>query len=561
MKNKIIAISVMWVFLFSTLISAEAIAPTPKVELDEYQLTVTDTSNVFISGTLSICVGQDVGVFDSNGKIMYNCTKVSNTNSKGTFRVQIPSRYLYTGTNIFKIKSTPIKNLINGSNPKTLTVIVKTETVKKNQTITASNMTLKVGDIKNLNSSTSSGLPLTYLSSDPSIVTVDAKGNVTARKAGTTNITIKQAGNSQYNPASKVVSITVQSKTPTPPTPSKPTTYTIVYHEGSNVGIEVEGSMSKQVVSKDKNVKLAKNKFTKKDYVFVGWATADNRASKNGSTHIEKFSNINMDHFQLGCVSKVRKPSAVGNGKKWSQLKDTDKQYLTDQCHVKNLAKAGDTIHLYAVWKGCGPQAAVDWGKLIAHDDNFNYGGRYQSNWKGTGNDRSHRIGCYFCGTNRKSPSGKYHGKAAKKWDKSKPFSKQSTDQKYDKTYCCNPFVVACYAHGANEYGKCHGGSMSYKSWTCHNGKGKFKKSSRSTSKLKAGDVFFSGGHVWMYAGKIKGKDGKYHHYILEASGSSWKSSSIHLERDGTPAGGAKGAVRYTKKKGSKYPITNKSTN
>ena len=102
---------------------------------------------------------------------------------------------------------------------------------------------------------------------------------------------------------------------------------------------------------------------------------------------------------------------------------------------------------------------------------------------------------------------------------------------------------------------------MSYGSWTCHNGKGKFKKSSKSTSKLKPGDVFFSSGHVWIDAGKLKGSDGKKHHYIIEAGSSGWKASSIHIQKTSNPGKGAKGAVRYTKKTNAKYKITNKSKN
>ena len=194
MRNKLISICTLVVFLFTTMLSVEAIAPTPRVDLDEYQITSMDINSVYVTGTVSICVGQNVGVYDSNGRIMYNCVTLPNTNSKSIFRVQIPSRYLSNGTNIFKIKSTPVKNVINGSNPKTLTVTIKTETVKKNQTITANNLELKVNETKNINASITSNLPLTYLSKSPLIATVDAKGNVTGRQAGTATIEIIDIG-------------------------------------------------------------------------------------------------------------------------------------------------------------------------------------------------------------------------------------------------------------------------------------------------------------------------------------------------------------------------------
>ena len=209
MKNKCISISIILIFIFTSMISVEAIAPTPRIDLDEYQLTVTVKNSVYASGTLSICVGQDVGVYDSNGKIMYNCIRVNNSNKQGSFKVQVPSRYLSEGKNIFKIKSSSIKGTINGSNPKTLTIIVNSS--KKDQIITANNLTLKVAETKNINASTNSGLPLTYLSDNPSIATVDTKGNVVGRKNGSTKITIRQLGNSSYNPASKVIVVTVSN--------------------------------------------------------------------------------------------------------------------------------------------------------------------------------------------------------------------------------------------------------------------------------------------------------------------------------------------------------------
>ena len=110
-----------------------------------------------------------------------------------------------------------------------------------------------------------------------------------------------------------------------------------------------------------------------------------------------------MYHFQLGCVGKY------------------NNKYLTDKLSVKDLAKPGETIHLYAVWKGCGPQAAIAWGKIIASDNRFCYG---------TGK-RAHHYGCFFCNSNKSTK----HATVNSKWD---------------RTTCCNPFISACYSHGAN---------------------------------------------------------------------------------------------------------------
>lgn len=493
--------------IFTSLIFVDAIASTPRVDLNDYEITVTDVNNIYVRGTCSIAVGQNVSLYDSTGIIPLNSTTVKDSNSKETFKLQIFSRDLKEGNNTFKVKSLPVRGIINGSNPKTLTVKVNT-TAKKNQTITASNISLKVNEKKGLGAKVDSGLALTYKSNNPSIATVDAAGKVIGRSVGTTQIVISQSGNNEYNPATKTVSVTVKDSSST-----TSTAYTVVFNSAGG-----RGSTYSQKIEVGKSVKLSANKFTRDGYKFVGWADASGRAMYSPGYHIETFKNVNMNHFQLGTV------------------KYKDKQ------SVKNLGTKGKTIQLYAVWKGNGPQAAVDWGTLIAKDNNFNYGKRYQSNWRGTGNDRAHRLGCYFCGTNRNKPKGKYRGKAAKPWNTKKNYlSGQSTDQKYDKTYCCNPFVVACYVHGANEASKCHGGSMSHSSWTKNKNNGKFKKISKSAA-LQPGDVFFSSGHVWMCGNK----NSKGQWTTIDASGSSWKANSISI-RNTNPKKRAsvKGRVRY----------------
>ena len=499
MKNKIISISIILVFIFTSLISIEAIAPTPRIELDDYQLTVTDKNNVYVSGTVSICVGQDVGVYDSNGKIMYNSVTLKNSNKQESFKVQIPARNLSEGKNTFKVKSTPVKNLINGSNPKTITVTVNS-TSKKKQTITANDISLKVNETKNINAKVNSGLPLTYKSNNPNVATVDPKGVVLGRSEGSTKVTISQSGNAEYQAVTKDIIVRVVKNSSSPSTNN---TYTIIFNPSGG-----SGSTYSQKVEVGKSVKLSPNKFKRDDYTFMGWADSNGRAIYKAGQHIEEFKNVNMDHFQLGTV-----------------------KYKNGQS-IKNLANKGKTIQLYAVWKGNGPKAAVDWGTLIAKDNNFAYG-------KG---QRAHRTGCYFCGTNRDKHTSKYHGKEAKKWNlKKNTISAQSTAQKYDKSYCCNPFVVACYVHGANEAKKCHGGSMSHKSWTKHKNNGRFKKISKGSS-LQAGDIFFSSGHVWMCG--YKNSKGQW--TTIDASGGNWKASSIAI-RNKNPKNRSKvkGRVRY----------------
>ncbi len=166
-----------------------------------------------------------------------------------------------------------------------------------------------------------------------------------------------------------------------------------------------------------------------------------------------------------------------------------------------------------------GINGAVAWAIRIANDDSFSYG-------KGKA---AHKRGCYFCGTNKKyKPKG------------------------YEKTYCCNPFIFAAYAHGANnqailkscQKGGC--GGMSPSDWTkygCFRYVGTCKKV--PFDQLRKGDVILSdsskGGkwhHVWMYCG-----GGRY----VEAGGNGWGPSTIEV---------SSGAEKYYNKYYRKYSGT-----
>lgn len=129
---------------------------------------------------------------------------------------------------------------------------------------------------------------------------------------------------------------------------------------------------------------------------------------------------------------------------------------------------------------------AVRWGKWIAGDNSFHYGyGKH-----------AHHNGCYFCGT--------------------QPKSKASSGIKDpEKTYCCNPFVHACFAHGGLvpamlslcQKGKSYGFSKNegYAKSSLFKAMGKLAK-----SKLVKGDVLCSDKHVALYIGNGK---------VVQASG------------------------------------------
>ena len=139
--------------------------------------------------------------------------------------------------------------------------------------------------------------------------------------------------------------------------------------------------------------------------------------------------------------------------------------------------------------------AAVDWAVNIANDDSFTYG---------TGK-RAHHFGCYFCGNNLRIKG-----------------SSEVDGHSYEKTYCCNPFISAAYAHGAGDKAllkACkagHGIGMSEKDYTRY---GNWENVGKPAYEdLQKGDVLVKQRHVAMYIG-----DGEY----VQAESEGWDADSI----------------------------------
>lgn len=130
-----------------------------------------------------------------------------------------------------------------------------------------------------------------------------------------------------------------------------------------------------------------------------------------------------------------------------------------------------------SVWQSAASKkvaaGAVSWAIKIANDNSFHYG-------NGT---HAHHNGCYFCGT--------------------QPSSKQKYVVQWQKTYCCNPFVHAAYAHGGNEstmLSMCKRGRSF--DWNSYRTTNLFKPLGHpSISSLLPGDVLCWDGHVAMYIG------------------------------------------------------------
>lgn len=152
----------------------------------------------------------------------------------------------------------------------------------------------------------------------------------------------------------------------------------------------------------------------------------------------------------------------------------------------------------------------IRWLEWIANDNNFHYGyGKH-----------AHHNGCYFCGTEAKYKKG--HGIVD-----------------WEKTYCCNPFIGAGWAHGGcvpealKMCQKCD-------SYDFHQGKG-YDKSKLfdnlgkiAKEDLKRGDVLCRGngssgsGHVMLYLGN--GKVIHAHGGDNNVKGSDSWEKSINIE-------------------------------
>ena len=163
-------------------------------------------------------------------------------------------------------------------------------------------------------------------------------------------------------------------------------------------------------------------------------------------------------------------------------------------------------------------EAAVDWAVDIANDNSFSYG---------TGK-RSHNTGCYFCGTNV--------GPRLNKKGKSKV-----SGHSYAKTYCCNPFVHAAYAHGAGDpqmLSACQRGKSVGYTPGSFSKFGPWKSVGKSgMGNLQPGDVLCLSAHVCIYIG-----NGKVAHAMTEG----WGAGSITISKAGGMYKRAKYVMRYT---------------
>ena len=103
---------------------------------------------------------------------------------------------------------------------KTVKKTITVKVVKQNQKITASNVTLTIGQRKNLGAKART--PMIYKSSNPKVVSVDKKGNLKALRTGTAKIKVYAKATRTFNKASRTITVKVTKKTAAKPTTPKP---------------------------------------------------------------------------------------------------------------------------------------------------------------------------------------------------------------------------------------------------------------------------------------------------------------------------------------------------
>jgi len=115
---------------------------------------------------------------------------------------------------------------------------------KKDQTITASDVTLTYGETKNIGATTNGNGAISY-STTSDVISVAADGTITAHKAGIATVTITAAETADYAEATKTISVTVNKATPN--VTGVPTVADLVYDGTAqnliNAGTTTDGEM------------------------------------------------------------------------------------------------------------------------------------------------------------------------------------------------------------------------------------------------------------------------------------------------------------------------------
>ena len=147
---------------------------------------------------------------EDNAKLTYS------SDNEGVVRVDENGNVTIAGVGAatITVKSEATTSYKAGSKTITITVNAKPQPNQTpSVTIGCGNKTVTEGDAPfSLGASASNGAGLSYQSSDPSVASVDAAGNVTVYRAGTVQITATAGEMAGWNSASSSITVTVNSK-------------------------------------------------------------------------------------------------------------------------------------------------------------------------------------------------------------------------------------------------------------------------------------------------------------------------------------------------------------
>ena len=180
-----------------------------------------------LGGADSYNVTEGDGAFNLGVTAEDNAKLTYSSDNEGVVRVDENGNVTIAGvgTATITVKSEATTSYKAGSKTITITVNAKPQPNQTpSVTIGCGNKTVTEGDAPfSLGASASNGAGLSYKSSDPSIASVDAAGNVTIHRAGSVQITAIAGEMAGWNSASSSITVTVNSKPqPQPVAPTEP---------------------------------------------------------------------------------------------------------------------------------------------------------------------------------------------------------------------------------------------------------------------------------------------------------------------------------------------------
>ena len=178
-----------------------------------------------LGGADSYNVTEGDGAFNLGVTAEDNAKLTYSSDNEGVVRVDENGNVTIAGvgTATITVKSEATTSYKAGSKTITITVNAKPQPNQTpSVTIGCGNKTVTEGDAPfSLGASASNGAGLSYQSSDTSIASVDAAGNVTIHRAGSVQITAIAGEMAGWNSASSSITVTVNSK-PQPVAPAEP---------------------------------------------------------------------------------------------------------------------------------------------------------------------------------------------------------------------------------------------------------------------------------------------------------------------------------------------------